>query len=151
MGATRYSVHIAYVRPDFSTGGMITSGSNLAEAMAKAFTEGTYYLAQGYRVRAEIEEVCHGCGGYGKVRDTRSKAYQTKRCKDCGGREGPVASWSVPIVAHENVKVVDAREPDAVEPLNCGGEHCTRTETASSHGDDCPRFAQTLGYLAAGL
>ena len=76
---------------------MIAPNDTLRKALAGAFKDATYYIAEcGYKIAVAFEERCRACNGDGSVPKHRSTLLKTP-CKVCKGKpvisEIPEAPW----------------------------------------------------------
>jgi hypothetical protein len=79
---------------------VIAPCDTLAEAMAGAFKDATYYIGScRYAVTVVFHEMCKACGGSGVIgrAPSRRRSYRERTCKACKGRpiiqELPETRW----------------------------------------------------------
>lgn len=82
----------------------IVSGKTLADGLANAVREGSYYVLEcGYDVTAEIRELCSQCHGL-KTIQAGKRVRKTIRCPACRGKGEFATVGPFAIDIHPNAK-----------------------------------------------
>ncbi len=89
---------------------VIAPCDSLAQAMAGAFKDATYYIGVcGYKVGVVFHEMCKTCNGSGAIGRHTRRGYTERTCKECKGhpiiREIPETPW----VPGEQVTISELR------------------------------------------
>lgn len=85
--------------------------NTLAEALAGAFKDATYYIGScGYAVAVVFHEMCKACGGSGAIgrAPSRRRGYSERPCKACKGHPIIQELPEMPWVPSENVTIGEA-------------------------------------------
>jgi len=88
---------------------VIAPCDTLAQAMAGAFKDSTYYIgACGYKVAVVFHEMCKPCGGSGAIARHTRRSYTERPCKACKGHPILQEISETPWMASENVEIKEA-------------------------------------------
>ena len=92
---------------------VIAPCDSLAQAMAGAFKDATYYIGVcGYKIALVFHEMCKACNGSGAVGRRTRRTYTERTCKKCKGhpiiQEIPETPW----VPGEQVKISELERID---------------------------------------
>jgi hypothetical protein len=85
---------------------VISPCDTLAQAMAGAFKDATYYIGVcGYKVALSFHEMCKACNGSGAIGRHTRRAYTERTCKACNGQPSIQVIPETPWQPSEAVKI----------------------------------------------
>jgi hypothetical protein len=88
---------------------VIAPATTLAEAMAGAFKDATYYIGVcGYKITLAFEERCKACDGTGRIIRRTKRTCKALACKACKGHPVIQAIAETPWLPSEAVKIEEA-------------------------------------------